>query len=628
MSTSRSLIRTIKVNNASQADFATRAQNATTAQNAISAQTSISASYALTASYALNGGSGGSGSIDTSSLVTTSSFNAFTSSIQGQVTSLTNATSSYILNSQTSSFVQNSQTSSFSTGSFTGSFTGSLFGTASYTNNALSSSYSLTSSLAVNSNNVYISTTNTDATYYIHFGDSTLGYDNIEVDNGITYNPNKNELTVVGAVSSPSLIGTASLASTASFTPNALTTASVSSNILTFTKGNGTTFNLTVATGSGGASFPYTGSAIITGSLIVTGSTTSTLGFTGSLFGTSSWAINAITASKVTITNDTDTRLITANGNGTLDAEPLLTFDGAKLSLLYQSGDEGGEILLNKPVTNTTLTGSGITIDSYQNKIRFFEQGGAARGAYIDLTACVGGAGTNLLSGGGGATFNGGTNVDNRLITATGTSPELNGEANLTFNGSTLTVTGNITATSLTGSLQGTASWAANAITASYALSSPGGGGVTINNNTNSYVITATGTANTLDGEPSLTFDGTFLTSPSVITDTIRINTKILYDSIILVDDTMTPYSVGGENVILVDTSNSAIDLDFSSLSPSRGQILYIKEVAGNASVNNITLSNITIDQGNVSAITQNFGYLQLIYDAASSNWFLLSGLY
>jgi hypothetical protein len=163
---------------------------------------------------------------------------------------------------------------------------------------------------------------------------------------------------------------------------------------------------------------------------------------TGSLLGTASFSL---TASNITpaISNDADTRVLTANGDGTLNAESLLTFDGSKLSVLYQSGDEGGEILLNKPVTNTSLTGSGVTIDVYQNKIRFFEQGGAARGAYIDLTAAAGGAGTNLLSGsGGGATFNGGTNVNNRLITATGTSPELNGEAALTFDGSALTMTG------------------------------------------------------------------------------------------------------------------------------------------------------------------------------------------
>jgi len=70
------------------------------------------------------------------------------------------------------------------------------------------------------------------------------------------------------------------------------------------------------------------------------------------------------------------------------------------LKSLNSSGDEGGEILLARSVTNNTLTGSGITIDSYQNRIRFFEQGGSARGAFIDLTECDPGAGTNLLVGG------------------------------------------------------------------------------------------------------------------------------------------------------------------------------------------------------------------------------------
>ena len=70
---------------------------------------------------------------------------------------------------------------------------------------------------------------------------------------------------------------------------------------------------------------------------------------------------------------------------------------GNKLISNNSSGDEGGEILLAKPVSNTTLDGVGITIDSYQNRIRFFEQGGSARGAYIDLSQAAGGVGTNLL---------------------------------------------------------------------------------------------------------------------------------------------------------------------------------------------------------------------------------------
>jgi hypothetical protein len=73
---------------------------------------------------------------------------------------------------------------------------------------------------------------------------------------------------------------------------------------------------------------------------------------------------------------------------------------GTNLISANSSGDEGGEILLAKPQTNTTLSGTGVTIDVYQNKLRIFEQGGSARGAYIDLTAASNGVGTNLLSGG------------------------------------------------------------------------------------------------------------------------------------------------------------------------------------------------------------------------------------
>ena len=58
-----------------------------------------------------------------------------------------------------------------------------------------------------------------------------------------------------------------------SVTASSLVTASVTNNTITFTKGDASTFNITVNTGSaGGTSFPYTGSAQITGSLGITGS--------------------------------------------------------------------------------------------------------------------------------------------------------------------------------------------------------------------------------------------------------------------------------------------------------------------------------------------------------------------
>jgi len=108
-----------------------------------------------------------------------------------------------------------------------------------------------------------------------------------------------------------------------------------------------------------------------------------------------------------------DDSVVTLTGTQTLTNKTLtsptvsgnITGDGAftgYLKSLNSSGDEGGEILLAKPQTNTTLSGTGVTIDVYQNRIRFFEQGGDARGVYIDLTAAAAGASTNLLAGGVG----------------------------------------------------------------------------------------------------------------------------------------------------------------------------------------------------------------------------------
>lgn len=68
------------------------------------------------------------------------------------------------------------------------------------------------------------------------------------------------------------------------------------------------------------------------------------------------------------------------------------------LRALNQGGDEGGEIFLDKPVTNTSLA-AGITIDVFQNKLRIFETGGSVRGVFIDIAnSAAGGVGTDLLN--------------------------------------------------------------------------------------------------------------------------------------------------------------------------------------------------------------------------------------
>ena len=75
---------------------------------------------------------------------------------------------------------------------------------------------------------------------------------------------------------------------------------------------------------------------------------------------------------------------------------------------MYSNGDEGGEIFLNKSVTNTSIT-NGVTIDVHQNKLRIFENGGTFRGGYYDITALSAGVATNLLSAGGGSSGTSGT---------------------------------------------------------------------------------------------------------------------------------------------------------------------------------------------------------------------------
>ena len=95
--------------------------------------------------------------------------------------------------------------------------------------------------------------------------------------------------------------------------------------------------------------------------------------------------------------------LIVENGSATVSGNITATngdVSGSYLRATNSVGDEGGEVLLAKPQTNSTIAGTGVTFDLFQNRLRFFEQGGSARGYYLDITGGGSGASTNLLSGG------------------------------------------------------------------------------------------------------------------------------------------------------------------------------------------------------------------------------------
>ena len=177
----------------------------------------ISSSYAVTASFALNGGGT---TINTGSFVTTSSFNAFTASyttgsFTGSFTGDGSQLTGIVSSKWTGSNPISRQGDVEITGSLRvqGSITGSLFGTASWAQNAVTASYSL---YAVS------------ASYEINYETSSSYAETASI---------------------------AGFASTASYVLNAVSSSFATS-----------------ASYAPDTTFPYSGSALITGSLGVTGS--------------------------------------------------------------------------------------------------------------------------------------------------------------------------------------------------------------------------------------------------------------------------------------------------------------------------------------------------------------------
>ena len=212
------------------------------------------------------------------------------------------------------------------------------------------------------------------------------------------------------------------------------------------------------------------------------------------------------------------------------------------------------------PLTNNLVVNGNVSASSFTGNIQ-----GTSSWATTASNAITASHALNILSPGGS---NG--QIQYRL-----SSTQFGGVSSLTFTGGILRATGSFTG-SLIGELIGTSSWAVSssraitasnaltasflptgtynitaswaqsssraitssyvtgssftstnpalsssyALTASYALTSAGGTSVTIINNANNNIITATGAANTLNGESNLTFDGSTLAVTGRVTAT------------------------------------------------------------------------------------------------------------
>jgi hypothetical protein len=225
--------------------------------------------------------------------------------------------------------------------------------------------------------------------------------------------------------------------------------------------------NVSIGTLTTGSALTVSGSSVISGSLVVTQGISGS--FSGSYVGDGSQLTGIVVsaASTASYVNTLNQNVLVTGGvsaSSYLYSEVDITAQ-QNLRSVNSSGDEGGEIFLNKAVTNTTLNG-GVTIDVWQNRLRFFEQGGTARGYYIDISNGGAGVSTNLV-GGGGSTSPGGSNTQIQY----NNGGAFGGVSVLTYDGTTLRATGSFTG-SLVGSLLGTASFAT---TSSFTLNIDGG---------------------------------------------------------------------------------------------------------------------------------------------------------
>lgn len=169
----------------------------------------------------------------------------------------------------------------------------------------------------------------------------------------------------------------------------------------------------------------------------------------GNITGNNIISNTATFSGNVTAANFIGNISITGNVTGTSANVTLVAgsysyvFDNVgELTLPAVGGDEGGQVNLGIPATNTTLQNK-VTVDVYQNKIRFFEGSANARGVFMDLSqtpTAVGGEIGYKASG----FVNAGTFVTLDNIKATVTSSANYGLSLATVSGSiTVNVGGN-----------------------------------------------------------------------------------------------------------------------------------------------------------------------------------------
>ena len=232
---------------------------------------------------------------------------------------------------------------------------------------------------------------------------------------------------------------------------------------------------------------------ITSGSAAALSSITVSNGITGSLFGTASWAVNALTASSISpsITNNVNNYVLTATGTGAINGEANLTFDGTLLTIpgaVLQGGANSatgtGAHAEGRATDATGERAHSEGADTLASGFYSHAEGrntiasGIAAHAEGRYTTASGDyshtAGYYTVSTGSYQSvvgqYNLSSSAQSAFIIGNGTGLGAS-RSNLVFaSGSQFQVTGSVIATQgVTASLFGTASWASNVISASFA---------------------------------------------------------------------------------------------------------------------------------------------------------------
>jgi hypothetical protein len=313
------------------------------------------------------------------------------------------------------------------------------------------------------------------------------------------------------------------------------------------------------------------------------------------------------------------------NNSGALGASSNLTWDGTYISATYLKssnsvGDEGGEILLAKPQTNSTIAGTGVTIDIYQNKLRIFEQGGTARGAYIDLAAAGAGVSSNLLSA---SAMTYGTGVTTWLATPSSANllaavTDETGTGSLVFSNSPTLVSPAL-GTPSSGDLSNTT----NAV--GYSLKSAS---TTINISsatapTTGQVLTATsGTAatwQTVNGLPTQTGNsGKYLKTDGATASWNSVATGLITTAVKTAN-----YTAATNDLVSANSTAGSFSVTLP-VTPSDGAVVGIIDIAGTFATNTVTVlpgAGATVEGDTSFILDISKTYITFIYIPASTNW-------